>query len=123
MLNPPGFAFEHFDGLGRYRTIDDRGLPVDSSASVDGLGDITADFASHEDFMLALAKSETVRSCLASKWFIYTHGRVPADDDACSLSAPAEAFQSNGNVRELILSMVESPAFLYYRPSTEGAAP
>jgi hypothetical protein len=123
VLNPPGFAFEHFDGLGRYRTIDDRGLPVDSSAAVEGPGDITGSFAGHEDFMLALAKSETVRSCLASKWFIYTHGRVPADDDACSLSAPAEAFQSSGNVRELLLSIVESPAFLYYRPSTEGAAP
>jgi len=121
-LNPPGFAFEHFDGLGRYRTIDDRGLPVDSSALVDGPGDMAGTFASHDDFLIALANSETVRSCLASKWFIYTHGRVPADDDACSLAAPAASFQSTGNVRDLILSMIESPAFLYYRPSTEGAA-
>ncbi len=122
-LNPPGFAFEHFDGLGRYRTLDDRGLPVDSSAVVEGPGDLIGTYASHDDFLLALANSETVRSCLSSKWFIYTHGRVPGDDDACSLSAPAANFQSTGNVRDLILSMVESPAFLYYRPSTEGAAP
>jgi hypothetical protein len=120
-LNPPGFAFEHFDGLGRYRTIDDRGLPVDSSAVVEGPGDMAGTFAGHDDFLLALANSETVRSCLTSKWFIYTHGRIPADDDACSLAAPAASFQSSGNVRDLILSMIESPAFLYYRPSTEGA--
>jgi hypothetical protein len=123
LLNPPGFAFEHFDGLGRYRSIDERGLPVDSSAVVEGPDGITGSFTSHEDFMLALANSETVRSCLASKWFIYTHGRMPADDDACSLSAAATTFQSTGNVRELILSIVESPAFLYYRPGTEGALP
>lgn len=122
LLNPPGFTFEHFDGLGRYRTIDDRGLPVDSSAQVEGPGDLAGSYTSHEDFLLALANSQTVRSCLASKWFIYTHGRVPADDDACSIAAPAASFQSTGNVRDLILSMVESPAFLYYRPSTEGAA-
>jgi hypothetical protein len=123
LLNPPGFAFEHFDGLGRYRTADDQGLPVDSSALVDGPGDMAGNFGGHEDFLLALANSETVRSCLSSKWFIYTHGRVPAADDACSLAAPAASFQSTGNVRELVLSIVESPAFLYYRPSTEGVAP
>lgn len=121
-LNPPGFALEHFDGLGRYRTVDDRGLPVDSSAVVEGPGDLVGTYTGHDDFLLALANSETVRSCLASKWFIYTHGRIPADDDACSLAAPAASFQSTGNVRDLILSMIESPAFLYYRPSTEGAA-
>jgi hypothetical protein len=123
LLNPPGFAFEHFDGLGRYRTIDDRGLPVDASSSVEGPGDLAGDFTRHEDFLLALANSETVRSCLASKWFIYAHGRVPEDEDACSLTASTTNFQSTGNVRELILSIAESPAFLYYRPSTEGVAP
>jgi hypothetical protein len=122
LLNPPGFAFEHFDGLGRYRTIDDRGLPVDSSALVEGPGDMVGSYTSHEDFLLALANSQTVRSCLASKWFIYTHGRIPAAEDACSVAAPAANFQSTGNVRDLILSIIESPAFLYYRPSTEGAA-
>jgi hypothetical protein len=121
LLNPPGFAFEHFDGLGRYRSMEDSGLPVDSSSIVEGPGDLIGTFAGHEDFLLALANSQTVRSCLSSKWFIYAHGRVPAEDDACSLSAPAASFQSTGNVRELVLSIVESPAFLYYRPSTEGA--
>jgi hypothetical protein len=123
LLNPPGFAFEHFDGLGRYRVSDDRGLPVDASAVVDGPGDMAGTFTSHEDFLLALANSQTVRSCLASKWFIYAHGRVPENDDACSLSTSATSFQSTGNVRELILSITESPAFLHYRPSTEGATP
>jgi hypothetical protein len=123
LLNPPGFAFEHFDGLGRYRTIDDRGLPVDSTSLVEGPGDMIGSYTSHEDFLLALANSETVRSCLSSKWFIYTHGRIPAEDDACSVAGPAANFHSTGNVRDLILSIIESPAFLYYRPSTEGAAP
>jgi hypothetical protein len=123
LLNPPGFAFEHFDGLGRYRTTDDRGLPVNATSLVDGPGDMAGEFTSHEDFLVGLANSQTVRSCLTSKWFIYSHGRVPETDDACSLSASASNFQSTGNVRELVLSIVESPAFLYYRPSTEGVAP
>jgi hypothetical protein len=123
LLNPPGFAFEHFDGFGRYRTIDERSLPVDASALVPGPGDMAGDFASHEDFLHALAESDTVRSCLASKWFIYTHGRVPESDDACSLAASGDQFRSTGNERELILSMTETPAFRLYRPAAEEVTP
>jgi hypothetical protein len=46
---------------------------------------------------------------------------VPEDDDACSLSQAATPFQSDGNIRELLLKMTETPAFLYLR--TQGAAP
>jgi hypothetical protein len=45
VLDPFGFAFERFDAVGRYRTLD-RGLPIDTSATlfdgtrVDGVVDI-----------------------------------------------------------------------------------
>jgi hypothetical protein len=122
LLNPPGFAFEHFDGLGRYRTMD-RNLPVDSSSQVTGPGTLKGSFSGHADFLAALASDPGVRSCVASKWFIYAHGRTPENDDACSVSKPVSTFQSNGNVRDLLLSMTETPAFLYYRVNTEGVAP
>lgn len=122
MLNPAGFAFEHFDGLGRYRTLE-RGLPVDASSEVVVPSDMAGSYANHQDFLTALSNSQAVRSCLASKWFIYAHGRLPETDDACSLSAATTSFQSSGNIRELILAMTETPAFRYYRPTAEGAAP
>ena len=121
LLNPAGFAFEHFDGFGRYRATE-RGLPLDPSANVVFPADMAGNYKNHEDFLAALADSDTVRSCLTSKWFIYTHGRIPETDDACSLSAPGKDFQASGNIRELILAMTETPAFRYYRRGTEGAA-
>jgi hypothetical protein len=121
-LNPPGFAFEHFDGFGRYRATD-RGLAIDASAQVVGPGDLAGTYADHRAFASALGKSDTVRNCIASKWFIYAHGRVPAERDECSLSATVTNFRSTGDVRELLLQMTGTPAFLYYRRAPEGAAP
>ena len=33
MINPVGFAFEHFDGMGQYRDTENDGLTIDSSGS------------------------------------------------------------------------------------------
>jgi hypothetical protein len=45
---------------------------------------------------------------------------VPGAEDECSLQGgPLTAFKQSGNVRELLLGMTETPAFLYYR----GVAP
>jgi len=121
-LNPPGFALDHFDGLGRYRATD-RGMAIDTSAEVVLPADLKGTYTGHEDFLRGLAQSRTVRTCLSSKWFIYAHGRVPEAADECSLSAAAAAFQSNGNIRELLLAITETPAFLYYRTTPQGVAP
>ena len=112
ILNPLGFAFEHFDGMGRYRATE-RGIAIDASSEVVDLGDLDGTYANHQDFLASLAESALVRSCLASKWFIYAHGRIPEADDACSLDTARARFESTGNVRELILDTIETPAFLY----------
>jgi len=120
-INPMGFALDDFDGFGRYRSKNTAGLAIDASADVVIPEDMKGHYSGHDDFLRALAASDTVRSCVSSKWFIYAHGRVPEDDDACSLSQAATPFQSDGNIRELLLKMTETPAFLYLR--TQGAAP
>jgi hypothetical protein len=114
MLNPLGFAFEHFDGMGRYRTME-RGLAIDASAEVPDLEGLQGSYVNHEDFLAALGNSTLVRDCLVSKWFIYTHGRIPAEDDACSLSTARTEFETTGDIRDLILDITETPAFLYLR--------
>jgi len=120
-INPMGFALDDFDGFGRYRTTNQAGVAIDASADVVIPEDMAGHYAGHDDFLRALAASDTVRDCTSSKWFIYAHGRVPEGDDACSLSQAATAFKSDGNIRELLLKMTETPAFLYLR--TQGAAP
>ncbi len=122
LINPPGFAFEHFDALGRYRETD-RGLPIDASGDLQGPGDANGHFENHMELMQLLANSETVRSCVVSKWFVYAHGRASAELDTCSLEQMREAFRiSGGNVRDLLLHLTETPAFMY-RTKLSGGAP
>jgi Protein of unknown function (DUF1592)/Protein of unknown function (DUF1588)/Protein of unknown function (DUF1595)/Protein of unknown function (DUF1587)/Protein of unknown function (DUF1585) len=123
LINPPGFAFESFDGLGRYREVHDNGLPIDATSNVVAPADLAGNYTSHEDFVEALANSATVRQCVATKWFIYAHGRLPGAGDECSVQQAAARFKTDGNIRELLLSITESPAFLYYRKATAGAQP
>jgi hypothetical protein len=112
-LNPHGFAFDHFDGLGRYRS-QDRGLAIDSSGTLQPFGDVQGSYQDHDEYIRLLANSETVRACLAEKWFTYSNGRPPGEQDACSLTRSVDAFRaSGGNLRELLLSITETPAFLY----------
>jgi len=122
LINPPGFAFEHFDALGRYRA-DDHGLPIDAAGELRGPNDASGTFQNHRELTQLLASSEAARSCLVSKWFVYTHGRGDGEQDACSLQQMRESFgASGGNVRELLLSVTQTPAFLY-RKSINGGTP
>lgn len=122
LLNPPGLAFEHFDALGKYRDKDN-GKTIDASGSLLGPDDANGPFKDHEDLMRLLSKSEAVGSCLVNKWFVYAHGRAPGANDACSLSEMRESFRaSGGNVRELLLTLTKTPAFLYRR-NPKGAMP
>jgi Protein of unknown function (DUF1585) len=98
-------------------------LPIDATSSVIAPADLAGNYTNHKDFLDALANSATVRSCVATKWFIYAHGRIPGAGDACSIEQAAARFKDDDNIRELLLSITESPAFLYYRKATAGAQP
>ena len=122
LINPLGFAFEHFDTLGRYRQSDGS-TPINASGDVSGPGDIQGHFENHEQLLSMLAKSESVRSCMVDKWFTYVHGRDPGEGETCSLSRMSEVFRdSGGNVRELLLSLTGTTAFLY-RTNPKAATP
>lgn len=107
LLNPPGFAFEHFDEIGRWRD-DERGLPIDASGTLVGHGA----FDDHIDLVRLLSRSERVRDCMVLQWFRYAHGRDRGDSDRCSMEQLGTVFeQSDGNIRTLLLALTETSAF------------
>jgi hypothetical protein len=82
LIDPIGFAFEHFDGIGRYRerdgmhVIDATGRIVQTEGAdipVDGLPELSA----------ALAESDTVRDCYVQQWIRYGFGIDDALPMAC----------------------------------------
>src|SRR4051812_29115110 len=69
LFDPIGFAFESYDGIGRYRTTDN-GQPVDASGTLQ-LGSRTVTFKDAVELMPALAASDDVRACMATQWSRY----------------------------------------------------
>jgi hypothetical protein len=51
-----------------------------------------------------------------SNWFAYGYGRRATPEDVCSRDRLREAFRGGqGQVRELILALIETDAFRYRR--------
>jgi hypothetical protein len=65
-----------------------------------------------------------VQKCVAVDWFRYANGRGEVMADACSIARASQAFTaSGGNLRELVLSMTQTDAFLYRVAAGAEVAP
>ena len=112
LMDPLGFAFEHYDGIGRFRTMDnDR--PVDSTGTI-SLDGVEHSFADAVGLTKILSTSDTVRSCFAKQWFRFAVGREETDGDAPSLALIATAFATNQfDMRDLAPAIAASRSFRY----------
>jgi hypothetical protein len=115
LIDGLGFGFEQYDVIGRVRTMD-RGQPVDSSGEVTATADIDGRFSGGAELARLLARSEQVRDCAPTLWLRYALARPEAAEDSCSLQQLKRSFAaSGGNLKELLLALTQSDAFLNYR--------
>lgn len=115
LMDPIGYIFEHYDGIGQWRDTED-GLPVDAtgqimlSRSSDGSFDGAIELAHH------LAESEQVRQCVVSQWFRYGYGRAEQEEDRCSMDQLQQAFAESGySMKALLLALTQTDSFRYRR--------
>lgn len=111
IINPFGFPFESYDAIGAWRT-EDSGFPVDTSArpAIDGVPTPVANATELAD---ALAESEWAHECYARYWIEYALGRAAEpEDDALITNLASGSRAGDLAVRDLIVSIVTSPAFL-----------
>jgi hypothetical protein len=115
-MDPIGFAFEGYDGIGKYRTMD-------NGQAVDATGTITLDGVSHAfDGAVALvgllAASPEVRACFAAEWSRYALLRDATTADAASLQAAAAAFAGDAaSIQDLMVVVATMRSFRYRSPS------
>ncbi len=109
-IDPPGFALENFDGLGAWRTVDEFGTPIDSSAvmpngvTVEGLSGLRA---------MLLERPEQFAGAVTSKLLAYALGRsLEYHDRSTVRQIVRDAAATEYRWSSLILGVVESPAFL-----------
>ena len=123
-LDPPGFALESFDQVGRHRSMEN-GRPVDTSGTMVAAGDLDGPFAKGEDLLKKLSTSATVKGCFAQQYFQYAVtgdvARHVADDDRCSVENVRKDFASSGDLKKLVVAIAASDSFRFRK--SEGVAP
>jgi len=116
LLDPLGFAFENYDGIGQYRTTDNS-LPVDASVTLtlDGASQTVADA---RGLLGLLATSDETQACFTRQWFRYALGRLDSTDDASSVNTAGRTFKTaTGDIRELVVGLSTSRTFRYRTPA------
>ena len=109
VINPVGFAFEHYDTLGRWRD-QDNGQAVDASGSFQD-----DSFVGAPEMMSKLAARSDVHRCVAKKWlrFAYGGGRV-LDTDTILADTEAAFAAVDYSITELMVAIVTNPRFSTY---------
>ncbi len=113
LMDPLGLGLEAYDDTGRYRT-EEKGRPVDATGRVVGSADQDGPFDGGIELGQRLAQSVTVEQCFVRHTFRFWMGRDELDGDACAVAdAFAEYKRGDGNLRDVIASILTSDAFLY----------
>jgi hypothetical protein len=121
LMDPIGFGFEHFDGMGRYRNTE-WGLEIDASGQLWGT-DVDGTFDGAVELARLLASSDRVKACVVSQWFRFGYGRFETEEDTCSVDEIRTAFAaSNYDIKELIIALTRTDAFRY-RHAVEEDSP
>jgi hypothetical protein len=114
MLDPIGFGFEHYDGLGHWRTTES-GLTIDAHGALTGT-DSDGPFDGAVELADRLAASPEVQRCYVTQWFRFGYGRAETAADSCTLGALMDAASAKGgDVRELMVALTQTDAFRYRR--------
>ena len=110
-MDPIGFAFENYDGFGRYRD-QENGVPVDASGELSDVpgGPIPLDGV--DALASYLATSELVQSCLVRFWTYYAYGRDTWANKQCNHDAVRrEAQASDYSLKGVLKGIIHAQHF------------
>jgi uncharacterized protein DUF1592/uncharacterized protein DUF1588/uncharacterized protein DUF1595/uncharacterized protein DUF1585 len=118
LFDPPGFAFENYDGVGSFRTTE-AGQAVDSTGTFVTPGNATIAFSNALDLFKQLASNSEAQTCIDRQWTRYILGRAEttADEGSMSIAFQKAASTSGFSIRDLMATLIESKAFMYRQPS------
>jgi hypothetical protein len=113
IMDPAGQLFDGFDA---------RGALVAPSVNDGALGfgsDIDGPYTDLFGLTDSLGKSKAFSQCFVKLWFRYALGRDVVARDQSSFDAALGTYEKNGSVRQLLLSIIATPAFasVYPKPS------
>ena len=137
LIDPIGFGFESYDGIGRYRETEG-GLPVDSSGALTRAEGGAQPFNGVGELASLLAQDEQVSACYARQWLRFGVGESEGLEARCYADWLSERFMTDGyKLRSVISALTQTPHFTRrlggaeelnvpaaaYVPRAQGASP
>jgi hypothetical protein len=118
LMDPIGFGFENYDSVARFRTTEN-GKTIDATGELTQ-SDVDGAFDGVVELAAKLASSKDVEKCYATQWFRYAYGRGEQKEDLCTTAWLADEFaKKGGSVKELLVALTQTDAFLYRRAGGE----
>ena len=121
LINPMGFPFENFDGLGKFRTKEAGGQDIDASSKYT-FSEGEKSFTGAVELMKVMASGRQAHECYAQHLFEYIYGRERAREGA-GAAADDTVIREVGRrsrmkvpIKSMILDLVSTDAFLTRLP-------
>lgn len=115
LFNPLGYAFENYDAIGEYRTMD-QGMTVDASDSYTLDGQLMS-FKNGVELSGLLSQAKEMHACYLQNMMSYLHGRPLTDDEQPTVDYYARLSRAGMiSLHDLELAVVTSDAFLNRLP-------
>jgi hypothetical protein len=114
LFDPLGMTFENYDGMGRYRVIEDNGAGIDTSGELEG-----APISGVFELAAKLAEDPRATRCLARGLHSFALARGEANGEKGAIDALADRLKaSNFSFAELVAALVASPSYTHFaRPN------
>lgn len=114
-INGIGFSFDQFDAIGRFRTVDDDGQPLNTQGELLQT-DVDGKVKDGVELARRLGESAQVRACLVQNWYRYTSGRYESAADRPQVERLMARYEGAGNVLEEVLLGVIADEEFTLRP-------
>jgi hypothetical protein len=115
MIDPMGFAFEIYDAVGGYRTMEGT-RPIDATGQIQ-LGSGLIKFANAVELSKQISTTPELRECMAKHWLRYMLRRTEVPEEVGSLKLLNESFsKGNWDIRELMVAVTKTRAFTHRKP-------
>jgi hypothetical protein len=111
LIDPVGLPFENYDGVGQWRDAEN-GVTIDSSGDLAGT-DSAGPVASAVELVQKIAQSPQAHRCYSDHWMSFAYGRGFAPEDGVMRTQVETAFQSSGDILELLVALTQTDAFMY----------
>jgi hypothetical protein len=110
-FQPLGLAFESYDAVGKYRTMDPGGMALDLTGTLDQAGDATGAYTDVIDMASKIADSKMAQYCFTQQYAEFAFGRsVSLDQEACTIRGMGDyVTQQGGQIRQLLASFAATP--------------